>query len=94
MTLHASEVSQHLTPGPSEDNIRASFPGMAHFAGTGPVGIRCRDCAFWKLPARPTSKSNEHRPCAKYTQLMNGKTGKNVPGGAFSCRHYEKKVGQ
>jgi hypothetical protein len=92
MTLLSSETQQHLTVGPNDANIRASFPGMAHFASTGPKGATCRECAFWKLPARPTSKSNEQRPCAKYTQLMFGKIGKSVPGGAFACRHFERKA--
>ncbi len=42
--------TDHLTDGYDEltaARIKASFPGMAHFAGTGPIGQTCRTCKFW-----------------------------------------------
>lgn len=33
-------------------NQEATFPGMAHFAGTGPVGKYCGDCANWDREGR------------------------------------------
>jgi hypothetical protein len=74
--------------------IRASHPGMAHFAGTGPRGQTCRYCIFWTGCGDLVRYSTEFgtpkpRRCEKFRQLMNGRRGDKVPHDARACRHFE-----
>lgn len=71
-----------------------SFPGMAHFAGTGPRGLTCRECRHWHHEsfayyARTGKWGGLIKPalCAKYKALT-GKQGAAVPNDAASCRHF------
>jgi hypothetical protein len=60
---------------------------MAHWAGTGPTGKACRDCAAWVLVGRV-------RLCDKYKRMM-GKdeweTKKVIPSGTAACKYFEPK---
>lgn len=56
--------------------------GMAHFAGSGPVGETCGSCDYWQTP--PGMKI---MICDKYRQ-MTGDKAKAIPAGTPSCRHY------
>jgi hypothetical protein len=74
--------------------IRATYAGMAHFAGTGPEGRTCRACIFWTGCGDPVGYSSKlgtpnPRRCAKYQAVMNGKRGDKVPHDARACRHFE-----
>lgn len=96
MSLFKESIQDHLTASPADPMARASFPGMAHFAGTGPAGKTCRECIFWKhAPHDYRSKNGGYggkiKPaeCAKYRQLS-GDKGRAVPDNARSCRHYEE----
>lgn len=72
--------------------IAQSYEGQAHFAGTGPDGEICRNCAFWApfghshYATRGTLKP---QPCAKFKHLT-GKLGPDVPHDARACRHFER----
>ncbi len=92
MQSHLTSPNQHVTAAAS-----LSFPGMAHFAKTGPLGASCRDCCYWEDDApENNSQANTHRTkanqacCAKYRQLT-GHLGKKVPGDAAACRHFERR---
>jgi hypothetical protein len=67
--------------------IQATPAGMAHWAGTGPAGKVCRDCAAWVL-------IENKRLCEKYKRMM-GKDEwdmkKVIPGDTAACRHFEQK---
>jgi hypothetical protein len=80
---------------PLSAKIRASYPGMAHFAGTGPQGQTCRACIHWTGCGDPVGYSSKFgtpnpRRCAKFQSLMNGKRGDKVPHDARACRHFIK----
>jgi hypothetical protein len=61
MRSRQSKVWDYLTePNPElAALVKATPPGMAHWAGTGPAGKVCRDCAAWVL-------IDNRRLCAKY----------------------------
>ena len=48
------DISLFLTPGfgvELERQLRRTYPGQAHFAGTGPVGAHCEHCChlgYWR----------------------------------------------
>lgn len=75
--LHASPVDQLA---------RRSFPGMAHFAGTGPDGLTCRQCANWdcKSPDEPKAA------CKKYKRMTN-RPGNQVPREASACKYFVQR---
>ena len=82
------EMDWRLTvahPQQLHDSINASFAGMAHFAGTGPNGARCRDCKFWVDVSRRLNK-----PCRKFKSLR-GRRGPLVPGTASACKYFEEE---
>ena len=75
----------HLTQVYDDDLVEsfgASFEGMAHFAGTGPVGSRCVNCRHW---GRGTGGCN--RPCEKSIALT-GIATKLVPENARACSYF------
>jgi hypothetical protein len=67
--------------------VKATPPGMAHWAGTGPTEKVCRDCAAWVLVGRV-------RLCEKYKRMM-GKdeweTKKVIPSDTAACKYFEPK---
>ena len=88
------EPQQHLTADPTDAAARATHPGMAHFAGTGPADTECRGCAYWcpdhTKGFKPVTKVKSAR-CRKYARLTQTDTGPLVPGCAASCRHFEPR---
>lgn len=79
-----------------EKKRNATYPGMAHFAGTGPAGKTCRECIFWTgcgERVRYYAKGGVHggviRPqaCAKYKELMR-EVGPAVPFTALACKYF------
>ena len=63
-----------------------TVPGMAHFAGTGPVGETCGKCRYL---IESTRRKRSHR-CAKYTELMRC-IGDDVPKQTPACRYYSAR---
>jgi hypothetical protein len=91
----------YLTKGYSdivEHQIRATRPGMAHFANTGPFGTVCGECAYWgyfktrRTTAGDAVKTKHVSACAKYRELTN-KHGPVVPANTPSCRHFVRREG-
>lgn len=68
-----------------------SQPGMAHFAGTGPEGKTCGQCAHYGFYRESkVGKSYRVSGCGKYQRLT------GHPGPAFhkdtsSCKYFEPK---
>jgi hypothetical protein len=90
----------NLTAGHSaelEQQIRRTEPGMAHWAGSGPPGAHCDDCAFlgyWqriKNDAGDIVRSVRSHGCARYFALT-GIHGPAVSGRADACRHFERRA--
>ena len=76
--------TEHLTAGarPLERLIDLTFPGMAHFAGTGPGDQCCGGCRHWAGTA-----TRKQAPCGKYLQLTSFK-GRQVPRSAKACKYF------
>ena len=92
-----ASASQYLTAGyPPElaAMMRATKPGQAHWAGTGPAGKTCGDCVHlgYLRQHRNASgdlvKSERTGGCQRYFQLT-GKHGPVVPVTAGACRHFQ-----
>lgn len=93
-------VNEHLTVVDAEFERRRSqtFPGMAHFANTGPSGKTCRECQHWgggraSDYTSPTGRFHgliKNHPCSRYESMMNGVTGPGVPADAQSCKHFSE----
>jgi hypothetical protein len=89
----------HLTVGYTPEfvaMVRATRAGQAHWAGTGPAGKTCGDCAHlgYQRQRRNASgdlvKSEHTGGCARFFQLT-GDHGPAVPATAGACRHFEPK---
>jgi hypothetical protein len=85
-----------LNPG-LEMKRRVTFPGMAHFARTGPHLKTCRECALWTgcgiehgyyAKGGKNRGSLKPRPCVKYKELMLGEVGPGVPHDAPACKYF------
>ena len=79
----------------TEEGMRRTVPGMAHWSGTGPKGTTCRECLHYTYEGRYASNSKKHpagglKPgrCKKYQDLKKMK-GKPFAHHKPSCRHFE-----
>jgi hypothetical protein len=96
MTLFKKTISDHMTAAPHDRTARMSYPGQAHFGGTGPALKTCRECRHWG-DGKPDYHSRTGKyhglirpaPCAKFRALMHEIGGK-VPDDAPSCRYFEQ----
>ena len=76
--MHAPEI---------ERAFKATVPGQAHFAGTGPAGAMCHGCEHWGAGGtRPLTMWQKAR-CAQF-KVLTGKAGAPVPGRSSPCRHF------
>lgn len=73
-----------------------TWPGQAHFAGTGPHGKTCRQCEYWSGCGVESGYHPQFgkfrgelkkRPCERHAALMN-KVGPGVPHDAPACKHF------
>jgi hypothetical protein len=94
-----ARASQYLTAGHSPEltaQMRATKPGQAHWAGTGPAGKTCGDCVrLGYLRQRRSAsgdlvKTTHTGGCQRFSQLT-GRHGPVVPVTAGACRHFESK---
>ena len=76
--------TEHLTSGhgSTERLIDLTFPGMAHFAGTGPGDHCCGGCRHWAGTA-----TRQKAPCGKFRALTS-RNGRDVPRSAKACRYF------
>lgn len=56
-----------------------SYPGMAHFAGTGPRNKLCKDCA-----------SYIGSDCAKYRAMTGQSPKRGIPPATPACKYFVK----
>ena len=90
-------ISSALTKAHADDEkMRKTHTGMAHFAGTGPEGRSCRECAHWMFKSdgyysKSGKFANQIKPhrCAKFSQLSAGRAGDAVPANASACKYFE-----
>ena len=98
MTLFTQSIQDHLTAGPVDTLARATHPGMAHFAGTGPALKTCRECLFWNHKLYDyRAKGGKHRglilpaDCKKYRQ-MTQQVGAKIPDDAAACKYFDENT--
>lgn len=73
-----------------EDKVARTIPGMAHWAGSGPNGRICGECAFFYSVSRGVGQSFR---CQKYYNMMDREGSKKIPPGTPSCKYFELKGG-
>lgn len=78
-------MDPNLTKDEKTDELmRGTVAGMAHFAGTGPSGKTCGDCKFLTY----INIKGAHARCAMFQKLM-GKYGPvDIPSYTLACRHF------
>jgi hypothetical protein len=59
---------------------------MAHWAGSGPRGKKCRNCQHWQ---RDTRKRGVGSICEQFKRMV-GYYGKELPGDIPACKYFEK----
>jgi hypothetical protein len=74
-----------------DEKIRATKPGMVHWAGTGPPGTTCCQCAAWMKP-RGVELINASYPCAKWVAWQKRKTGSRIPAQTASCSYFAART--
>lgn len=96
MSLFKESIQDHLTASPIDTFARASHPGMAHFAGTGPRGKTCRECLFFNHgPHDYRAKNGKHRgliepsTCGKYRAITMS-LGAKIPDDAQACKYFDE----
>jgi hypothetical protein len=87
--------SAHLTKGYGNDltrQINSTVPGMAHWAGSGPVDTWCSTCWFFgyyrnnrNSPGEIIASKFRPRGCGKYHELT-GRHGPDLDGNPEACR--------
>ncbi len=82
-TVIISEIARSAV----ERGRRDTPPGMAHWAGSGPVGTTCMDCQH--LDLAKDSKA-EKAQCRKYKKLAH-RPGKKFPKRSAACRYFEAR---
>lgn len=75
-----------------------AVPGMAHFAGTGPVGTRCDGCHYAEGGGRVEGSKGfgalKPITCARWRELMGERSGKKQPSFSHtnkSCKHFDRR---
>ncbi len=87
MTLLAPDLSLFGSEDPVIQKASRTHRGMAHFAGTGPSGKTCRECANWVVAAGSRAKCKA-ASCSAYRRMMNGRVGQSFPAAA-ACKYFE-----
>lgn len=93
----------HLTvTDPALETKRAqTFPGMAHFARSGPEGKTCRHCLSWTGCGGETgyyAKKGIYggqlkpRSCVRYRTMMQDEIGPGVPHTAPACKYFSENT--
>ena len=78
------KVHRNLTdPNGLKSKALRTHAGQAHFAGSGPSGKTCAECASFE----PKSKGVKGE-CRRFRQMMSGR-GVAYPCDAAACKYYE-----
>jgi hypothetical protein len=94
---------RHLTKTGSHDKHAAvSWDGQAYFAGTGPKGKLCQDCAHWNLGRSRRRHTNQtigtprDGACSQFIRLLTRKikSPPKPPGTAQACKYFEQYEGK
>lgn len=76
-----------VSTNPALERLVANTPpGMAHWAGTGPIGKTCKTCLEYGELGGAGASIKRNR-CLKYHQLTR-RIGEAIPPNTPACRHY------
>ena len=82
----------HLTKidDPAHNAANSTYEGMAAWAGTGPVGKNCLQCAHFGagVKDRP-KKTSASAGCHEWLRLMSNARAKKYPASAEACRYFQ-----
>jgi len=78
-TLHSTEFDMN--------HARASVPGMAYFAHTGPRRTTCGDCEY----LQPHIGKPTQNRCQKYFWMMRQWGKVHLPASTPSCKYFSEK---
>src|SRR5262249_53337541 len=82
--------SYHTSTNPDlERQARSTPPGMAHWAGTRPVGATCKGFVFFGDIPRENGPTRHNR-CKQYRTLT-GEIGGCIRGDTPACRHFQAR---
>lgn len=99
MGLIAEQSHLTVTDRSLETKRQQTFPGMAHFAKSGPEGFTCRQCVSWTGCGGESgyyAKKGMYggmikpRSCHQYKTLMQGDIGPGVPHTAGACKYFSE----
>jgi hypothetical protein len=92
--------ADHLTDGYAQElaaAIRATKPGQAHWADSGPFGATCGDCVHYGYRRRKYNHAGDIvkttlRPnaCGKF-QSLTGKHGPDFSEATPACKYFERR---
>ena len=68
----------------TERGLDNTYQGQAHWAGSGPNGVKCAACLYL------VDRKHDFGRCSQFSRLMGGKIGKRFPAGAASCKYFAK----
>ncbi len=92
------QQTMHLTQpydSDTQDRIKSTPAGMAHWAGSGPENKTCRECKFMLKHGNfsTNAKKNAGRlkpvKCAKHESMMGGK-GASFDPATSACRFFQQ----
>ena len=92
----ARSVINPFMTNPHGDLVAKTIAGQAHFAGTGPAGMTCRQCVHWggkSSPRRDDAGELMPRRCRQFSRMMQSlecRTG--IPHGTAACRHFIERA--
>ncbi len=70
-----------------EQMALATWPGMAHWAMSGPQGANCMDCAHFNITK---GLKIESARCLEYTRVTH-RRGKKIPPRTPACKYFVAK---
>ena len=81
----------NLTRGSVDHLAAKTHIGMAHFAGTGPAGVSCRECIHWASKRDYYARGGKHGPTLKPSPCIRfGRGREPVPHhAAAACKYFE-----
>jgi hypothetical protein len=93
------DVNERLTKIPGVPDKATAVDGMAHFAGPGPSGKRCKDCAFWRYYRKTGEKWDPEQNAVTYRRYrcsgcemfwrLTGRHGPAISGENHSCKYFK-----
>lgn len=88
----------HASAAKTDRDAALTWPGQAHWGGSGPRGKTCRECQHWHGggPGGYYEATNSLRDatCQKFADTMTLKPANcpKVPHSALACRHFEQNA--